>query len=48
MSDNLERILKNTVMALTEILSWQLPGGTGKTITYMASVASDLANIEDS
>jgi len=48
MSDTLGRIWKDMVMALIEVLSWHLPGGTGKTIINMASVASDLVKIEDS
>lgn len=35
-------------MALIELLSWQLPGRTGKTIKSVASVAIDLTKIEDS
>ena len=35
-------------MALIEVLYWHLPGGTGKTLKNMASIASDLVKIKDS
>lgn len=35
-------------MALIELLSWHLPGGTSKTIKNVASIASVLAEIKDS
>ena len=47
MSDTVGKIWKDMVMTLIELLSWNLPGGTGKAIKSVASVASDLTKIED-